>query len=218
MKINLYQTINQLESYLKGRNISFKEGIPVVPKEKLLRELPKDILPHPHHLKATDPRSSLVCNFSQDDILYLSLKELDDRIVIWKNFMGISGFDFSARNGDEEVSQDMYLYLNKLLDAYVASHGIKILPNFRIAGELSSLNVLKIYPPNSWFAVGTLGCSGNIEANSMLLRYKLMFARPKHLVIYGVLNDAYRKILEEYGVKYSVFEDFNRRSRSGKFN
>lgn len=60
--------------------------------------------------------------------------------------MGICGFDFSARNGDEKVTQDFYLYLNKLLDAYVALNGVKVLPNFRIAGELSSLNVLRIYP------------------------------------------------------------------------
>lgn len=217
MKINLYQTIERLESYIKERNISFKEGFPVIPKELLLHELPKEILPHPHHLKAAEPHNSLICHFSQDDVLYHSLKKLDERIEIWKKFKGVCGFDFSARCGDEEVSQDLYLYLNKLFDAYVALHGIKILPNFRIAGDLSSLNVLKIYPPQCWFAVGTLGCGGNVEANSMLLRYKLIFARPKCLIIYGSLKDAYRRILEEYGVKYSVFEDFNRRCRHGNF-
>lgn len=217
MKINLYQIIGQLESSLKEMNVPFKEGFPIVPKEMLLCKMPKEILPHPHHLKAAEPHNSLICNFSQDETLYLTLKELNKRIVIWKNFMGICGFDFSARAGDEDVSQDMYLYLNKLLDVYVASHEIKILPNFRIAGNLSSLNVLRIYPPNSWFAVGTLGCSGNEKFNSMLLRYKLMFARPKHLLIYGILKDIYRKILEEYGVEYSIFEDFNRRSRNGYF-
>lgn len=74
------------------------------------------------------------------------MKKLDERIDIWRNWMGICGFDFSARNGDEKVTQDFYLYLNKLLDAYVALNGVKVLPNFRIAGELSSLNVLRIYP------------------------------------------------------------------------
>ncbi|WP_308604492.1 hypothetical protein [uncultured Fibrobacter sp.] len=128
--------------------------------------------------------------------------------------MGISGFDFSARSGDEEVSQDLYLYLNKLLDAYVAMHGIKVLPNFRIAGELASLNALNVYPPKSWFIVGTIGCGGNTAFNSMLLRYKLIFARPAHLIIYGTLKEIYRQILDDFGVPYAVFEDFNKRSRN----
>lgn len=106
-----------------------------------------------------------------------------------------------------------YLYLNKLLDAYVALNGVKVLPNFRIAGELSSLNVLRIYPPNSWFAVGTLGCDRNEVLNSTLLRYKLIFARPALLIIYGKLKDVYRQILEDFGVKYIVFEDYHSRCR-----
>lgn len=214
MKINLYQTIALLETFVKKQKIPLKNGFPVIPENLILRELPNEILPHPHHLKAKNPCRTLICNFSQDDILYLTLKKLDERIKIWKNFMGISGFDFSARSGDEEVSQDLYLYLNKLLDAYVAIHGVKILPNFRIAGELASLNVLNIYPPKSWFIAGTIGCSGNVELNSMLLRYKLVFARPDHLIVYGTLKEMYRQILNDFDVSYTVFEDFNKRSRN----
>ncbi|MCI5601039.1 MAG: hypothetical protein SOZ02_01150 [Hallerella porci] len=155
MKINLYAIIASLEKTLKNKGVPFKEGFPLVPSQMLVDEIPEDILPHPNHLKAKNPSKTLICNFSQDDLLYLSLKELDKRIAIWKNFMGICGFDFSARIGDKEVSQDLYLYINKLLDSYVALNGIKILPNFRIAGSISSLNVLRIYPSKSSFAVGT---------------------------------------------------------------
>lgn len=217
MKINLYAIIAKLENHLKKCNVIFKENFPVVPSELLLNVIPMEILPHPHHLKAKNPSNTLICNFSQDDILYLSLKEIDNRIAVWKNFMGICGFDFSARVGDDEVNQDLYMYLNKLLDAYVAIHGVKVLPNFRTTGNLASLNMLRIYPPNGIFAVGTLGCGENKEFNSTLLRYKILFTRTKHLLVYGTLKDVYRKILDEYGVKFTVFEDFHRRSRKGEF-
>lgn len=217
VKINLYAAIASFEKFLKGKNVLFKNGFPVIPGESLLHEIPKEILPHPSHLKAKNPAKTLICNFSQDDILYLSLKKLNERLAIWKHFMGICGFDFSARAGDDEINQDFYIYLNKLLDAFVALHDIKILPNFRTAGSLASLNILQLYPPNGIFAVGTLGCGGNENLNSTLLRYKLLLARPKHLVIYGKLNATYRKILEEFAINYSVFEDYNRRSRKGEF-
>ena len=111
----------------------------------------------------------------------------------------------------------MYMYFNKLLDAYVALHDVKVLPNFRIAGNISSLNMLRIYPPNGFFAVGTLGCNGNEDYNSILLRTKLIFTRPKHLIIYGMLKSVYQEILNEFGVEFTVFEDFNQRSRKGEF-
>lgn len=217
MKINLYAAIADFEKFLKDKNVLFKDGFPVIPKESLLNEIPEEILPHPSRLKAKNPAKTLICNFSQDDILYLSVKRITKRLAIWKHFMGICGFDFSARAGDDDINQDFYIYLNKLLDAFVALHGVKILPNFRTAGSMASLNILRLYPPNGIFAVGTLGCGGSENINSTLLRYKLLLTRPKHLVIYGKLKDAFRKILEEFAVNYSVFEDYNRRSRKGEF-
>ena len=62
-----------------------------------------------------------------------------------------------------------------------------------------------------------LGCGGYEELNITLLRYKLFFARPKHLMIYGELKDTYREILDEFGVQYTVFEDYSKRSRKGEF-
>ncbi len=82
MKLNMYQTIASLETFLKKQHIPFKDGFPVIPENLLLRELPNEILPHPHHLKAMNPCRSLICHFSQDDVLYLTLKNLDERIAI----------------------------------------------------------------------------------------------------------------------------------------
>ena len=97
MKINLYKIISDLEKYLNDKEVVFKDGFPIIPKEQLLQEIPQEILPHPHHLKARNPSETIICNFSQDDILYLTVKEIDQRIAIWKNFKGMCGFDFSAR-------------------------------------------------------------------------------------------------------------------------
>ncbi len=217
MKIDKYTIVAELESFIKGKGVPFIDSFPVIPQEMLIREMPDEILPFPNHLKAKNSVKALLCNFSNDEIIYGTLAHLDERINIAKNFMGICGFDFSAREGDKEVNQDFYLYLNKLLDAYFALNGIKILPNFRITGELSSLKVFHIYPPKTWYAVGTLGCAnGRVAENEMLLRYKLIFARPGHLLIYGVLKEEYEKILESNETAYTVFEDYARRSRGGK--
>ena len=217
MKIDKYAIVAELEKKLKERGVPFVDGFPTVPQNMFVRDIPDEILPFPNHLKATNPARALLTNFSNDEILYTSFARIDERLEIAKNFLGMTGFDFSAREGDDEVNQDFYLYLNKLLDAYFASCGIRILPNFRITGELSSLKVFHIYPPKTWFAVGTLGCAnGHIAENETLLRYKLIFSRPGYLLVYGVLKDEYRKILVSNETPYTVFEDYARRSRGGK--
>lgn len=217
MKIDKYTIAAELEKFVKEKGVSFIEDFPAIPQDMLIREIPNEILPFPNHLKAKNPAKTLLCNFSNDEILYESLARLEDRVSIAKGFMGICGFDFSAREGDDETNQDFYLYLNKLLDAYFALNGIKVLPNFRISGKLSSLQVFHIYPPKTWYAVGTLGCAkGHIAENETLLRYKLIFARPSHLLVYGVIKEEYKKILESNGIPYTVFEDYARRSRGGK--
>lgn len=217
MKIDKYAIVAELEKKLKERGVPFVDGFPTVPQNMFVRDIPDEILPFPNHLKATNPARALLTNFSNDEILYTSFARIDERLEIAKNFLGMTGFDFSAREGDDEVNQDFYLYLNKLLDAYFASCGIRILPNFRITGELSSLKVFHIYPPKTWYAVGTLGCAkGHVAENEILLRYKLIYARPGHLLVYGVLKDEYRKILVSNETPYTVFEDYARRSRGGK--
>lgn len=217
MKIDKYAIVAELEKFIKEKGSPFIDGFPVIPQDMLIREKPNEILPFPNHLKAKNPANTLLCNFSNDEIIYGSLAHIDERLNIAKGFMGICGFDFSAREGDDEANQDFYLYLNKILDAYFALNGVKILPNFRITGELSSLKVFHIYPPKTWYAVGTLGCAkGRVAENEMLLRYKLIYARPGHLLVYGVLKDEYRKILESNETPYTVYEDYARRSRGGK--
>ena len=219
MKIDKYTLIAELENFLTKYKAPVKNGFYVVPSEKLIREFPEQILPHPNHNKAKNPAKTLICNFSNEEILYTSLKEIDERIDVWAEFMGIAGFDFSARKGDDEKNQDFYLYLNKMLDAYVAFHGIRIFPNFRTGGKTTSMNILNLYPPHSWFIAGTLGCAnGHIFENEVLLKQKLLFTRPAGLAVYGILRDEYKTILDESAIQYRVYRDFRNASRNDSRN
>lgn len=215
MKLNKYTIVAELENFLAEHKVASKNGYPVIPDDMLIKEFPEQILPHPNRNKSRNPAHTLISNFSNDEILFGSMKEIDERIKSWSNFMGISGFDFSARKGDDANNQNFYLYLNKLLGAYVAFHGIRIFPNFRIGGDIKSMRILNLYPPKSWFIAGTLGCAnGHVFENVVLLKQKLLFARPTGLAIYGVLKNEYKSILDDSGVIYSVYKDF----RSASWN
>lgn len=209
MKLDKYTIVAELENFLTKHKVPTKNGYFVVPSNMLIRKFPAEILPHPNRNKAINPTQTLISNFSNDEILFGSMKDIDERLEIWSNFMGISGFDFSARKGDDENNQNFYLYLNKLLDAYAAFHGIHIFPNFRIGGEVTSMKILNLYPPKSWFIAGTLGCAnGHVFENEVLLKQKLLFTRPGGLAIYGLLRNEYKAILDDSGVNYRVYKDF----------
>ena len=56
-----------------------------------------------------------------------------------------------------------------------------------------------------------MGCGkGRIKINEMYLRTKLILTNPDMLIYYGKLKPEYIRILEEYGVTYKVFTDFQR--------
>ena len=95
-----------------------------------------------------------------------------------------------------------------MVDAYRAVHGIKILPNFR-TGSIDTINSLSSYPVGSNFLVGTVGCSQrHLIQGGILLRAKLIYARPEKLFIYGPFKDLYRATLDELGQEYKHFDDF----------
>lgn len=129
------------------------------------------------------------------------------------NHKGFGGFDFSPRINWDVNLQRFNLLLSKLADAFLAINGVKLMPNFR-TGCLDTFEVLSIYPPNTWYSVGALGCGrGRIKINEMYLRTKLIVTNPNMLIYYGKLKPEYAHILDEYGVQYKVFADFQRLSR-----
>ncbi len=213
MQIDLASIMKSLKRELDSNGIQFTpEGYPIIPKKMLLKEIPDEILPFEHRNQCRDKRKTILCSFANDELLYRRLKSLEKDLGILKEYMGVIGFDLSPRLGEDIKQQKLNLLINQMVNAYRAIHGIKILSNFR-TGDIRTVNVLNSYPPNSWYAVGTLGCSrGHVEKNSILLRTKLIYARPERLLIYGMLRREYKEILDELGIPYNVYQDFKNRS------
>lgn len=174
----------------------------------ILKYYPDEIVPFEHRHACINKDTTVLSHFSNDELLYRRLRNLEKDISICKEYMGVIGFDLSPRLGWNLEQQKFNLLINQLVNAYRAINGIKILPNFRI-GELSTISALDSYPSNCLFAVGTLGCSkGYISINSAILRTKLLYKRPSGLLIYGKFHSEYQNILDEYGIPYKLYQDF----------
>lgn len=212
--INLFSIAANLHEKLKDAGILFNQfGYPILPPDSILNEIPEEIIPFEHRYECKDPNKTVLCHFVNDELLYTRLKFLDDDIEKLNGYMGVTGFDLSPRQGYDIHLQKFNIYLSQMVNAYRAMNGIKILPNFR-TGDLSTLDCLNSYPPKSTFAVGTLGCArGNVEANKLLLKAKILCARPKRFLIYGTLKDCYAEILNDYGIPYRVYENHQKVSR-----
>jgi hypothetical protein len=155
----------------------------------------------------------LLVSFSNDENIYKRLLSLKEDVSIYKRYLGFGGFDLSPRINWDINLQKFNIVLNMMANVFLALNGVKIMPNFR-TGCLDTMEILQCYPKNTWFTVGTLGCAqGRIKINEMYLRTKLILTNPDMLIYYGKLKPEYRKILEEFGVGYKVFADFQRVSR-----
>lgn len=174
----------------------------------ILKTEPSEIIPFVHKNQCKDKSKTVVCFFEDDIELYRRLNKLEEDIEILKEFQGVTGFDLSPRLGWDKDTQKFNILINLMVNAYRGLNGIKLLPNFRIGNE-STLHSLSSYPPNSNYAVGSLGCSKNhIETNLFYLKMKLFYARPNKLFIYGNLRKEYEAYLKDYGIEFKLFTDF----------
>ena len=215
MNINLIALANDLRLKLEAAGIPFNSsGYPIVPADMLIKELPAEIVPFGHRKSCRYPERTILCFFSKDELLYRRLRKLDEDNELCREYMGVCGFDLSPCIGYDKKLQEFNLLLNQLVNAYRIINGVKVLPNFRI-GDLDTLSSLLSYPAGTWYAAGTLGCArGWVDENIYLLKAKLLYARPGHLLIYGPLRNEYAEILKETGQDYTVFNDYQRVSRA----
>lgn len=215
--MNLFKIADELYFYLTNVGIKFTEnGYPIIPDEMILRNYPDEIIPFEHRNACINKHVTVLSHFSNDELLYRRLRNLEKDINICKEYMGVVGFDLSPRLGWNLEQQKFNLLINQLVNAYRAVNGIKILPNFRI-GELSTISVLDSYPSNCLFAAGTLGCSrGYKSINSIILRTKLLYKRPNGLLVYGKLHLEYQNVLDELDIPYRVYQDFKTNCYSRK--
>lgn len=213
--MNLFSLVTKLEAILQEQDFKFSpEGYPIIPKENLISEVPEDIEMYPlsKRHQTPHPEHTILCAYENDSELYRFLRNFKRNIEDCRKYYGVCGFDLSPRASTDESHQRFNLLLNALINAYMALNGIHILPNWR-TGNLNTLEILNIYPVNSVFAVGCLGCGKrNFKENEIILRMKLLISRPKFLIYYGSLRKRYRKILEEIGIPYRILLDYRTRS------
>ena len=214
MHLNLFAIADKLYRRLCENGIQFNQfGYPIIPPEQLVTNIPDEIIPFDRKNTCRNPERTILCFFRNDELLYPCLNRLDEDNEIFCNFMGVCGFDLSPRREHDIKLQNFNLLMNRMVDAYRAVHGVKILPNFR-TGNLSTLASLTSVPPESCFIAGTLGCSrGYVLENSTLLKAKLLYARPQHMLIYGTLRSEYAAILDEFGQSYTIFDSWQDISR-----
>ena len=212
--MNLFKLAIELEEYLRERGVEFtEEGYPVFTEDMLLKEMPEGVCPIGQTYYVKDRSKYLLVSFSNDENIYKKLISLQNDVDDYLQYKGFGGFDLSPRINWDVNLQKFNLLLSKLADAFLAVNGVKLMPNFR-TGCLDTFEVLSIYPPNTWYSVGALGCGrGRIKINEMYLRTKLVVTNPDMLIYYGKLKPEYAQILEDYGVDYKVFTDFQRLSR-----
>ena len=212
--MNLFKLAIELEEYLRKRGVEFtEEGYPIFTEDMLLKDMPEGVCPIGQTYYVKDRSKYLLVSFSNDENIYKKLISLQNDVDEYLQYKGFGGFDLSPRINWDVNLQKFNLLLSKLADAFLAVNGVKLTPNFR-AGCLDTFEVLSIYPPNTWYSVGALGCGrGRIKINEMYLRAKLVVTNPDMLIYYGKLKPEYAQILEEYGVHYKVFTDFQRLSR-----
>lgn len=211
----IYTTVDYLYTFLTRQGINFNvHGYPMIPEECILQEVPDEIVPYDHRKACKNPSRTVICYFAKDQRLYPRLDKLDEDIDKLRGYLAVGGFDLSPKREHDKSLQEFNLLINRMVDAYRAVHGIKILPNFR-TGSIDTIDALSSYPSGSSFLVGTLGCSQRyLKQGDVLLRAKLLYARPKKLFIYGPLKDCFMKTLNEFGQEYIKFSDYRSSSWS----
>jgi len=209
MNSSIYTTAEYLFTFLVKHGIKFNiHGYPVIPAECILQDTPEEIVPFDHRNACNSPSKTVICFFSKDQRLYPRLGTLDKDIGKLRRYLAVGGFDLSPRREHDPSLQEFNLLLNRMIDAYRALHDIKILPNFR-TGSIDTINSLSSYPSGSNFLVGTVGCAQrHLQQGDILLRAKLIYARPEMLFVYGPFKSLYQATLDELGQEYRHFEDF----------
>lgn len=219
--IDLFKIFAELHGFLKNSGIQFtKEGYPVFRPEFILQETPQEILPFSHRNACKEKSKTAVCFFENDKFLYRRLARLNQDLPVYKEYLGVCGFDLSPRIGWSVESQKFNIALSQMATVYLALNGVKVIPNFRIGNLEETNSSLAVYPPGSPFALGALGCSqGKVtELEMFFFQTKILYTLPSKLYFYGSLKSEYKKILLESGIPYKVFQDFRTQCFSKKEN
>lgn len=204
----------ELESQLIQAGVAFGEdGFPIPDPAMVCHRIPTGVELHTidRLCEAHDLKRTIGVSFLPDKLIYRRLEHLEEDIPLYRELMAFGGFDLSPRVSMPPTISRMNLLINMMATIRVGLSGVPLIPNFRTGG-IASVRLLSVWPKRCPYVVGTLGCArGDVEHNLAMLKAKLLIADPSELLIYGTLQDVYRRELDEQGTPYRVFAD--RRSR-----
>lgn len=209
--IDLFKIFAGLHGFLENNGIKLtKEDYPVFRPEFILQETPQEILPFSHRNACKEKSKTAVCFFENDKFLYRRIARLNQDLPVYKEYLGICGFDLSPRIGWSVESQKFNIALSQMATLYLALHGVKIIPNFRIGSLEKTISSLAVYPAGCPFVLGALGCyKRKITTDDLLyLKIKLLYARPSNIYIYGKLEQPVLEMIDDFDVPFRIFSDF----------
>ena len=212
----LYGLVQDLSLELKQRGVVFtNSGWPKLPPEAYLREEEAlritQMLPYTKKSCALNKATTAICFYETDTQLCKHVRNLNRLIREVQSFRAVCGMDFSVCLDVPSAEQNFFQLANRLLDAWMWSSGIRLIPNFR-CGRAAMTSLLTL-PQGLTYSVGALGCAKGWRMDKALhLRQKLLILQPARLLIYGRPPQAYLDILEEEGIPYTLFTDFRAQS------
>lgn len=218
---NLLLWCDEKISYLKQHDITFKNGLPVIPENSVYRDTPKHIttFPHRNSIPLEDKRNTLLCSFMPDHQLLTRLTKVDSDLIIFREYAGICGFDLSPSIYMLLPRQKFSILVNAVFNSYCALHGVKILPNARL-GEMKTFPLICSIPTKSNIISSTLGCRQKALKSYSLLQLTLIIEsiHPPVVFVYGNIlgSEANYLFLANHKFKIIVFPDVRSSQRNGK--
>jgi len=190
--INFFRMAEILQDTLMSREVPFYDtGFPDLRGFEFLKRVQESVkvLPLSRASTARDPSRTILCAYELDSLLYRHANLIPKRLPVWRNFQALCGFDFSPCQSDPLEEQFAMLLLNTLINGYLLTEGVKVIPSLR-TGSIETILALQSYPSGICYSVGALGCQNGTPRipSRRLLQTKLKLKSPSQLLIYGRLN------------------------------
>lgn len=129
--------------------------------------------------------------------------------------------DFSLYLDMPRIMQIWNVYRSRAVGYYLTTLGHNVIPNVRWTDEESYKFAFDGLYEGQIVAVGTLGCSKNVEDKAMLVNgFVEMIKRikPKLVIIYGPICKELNYIIEKYNVKIKQFDSETTKFFGGNTN
>lgn len=199
----------KLTDKLKCRGVAFNDdGFPVFSMNSFADEEPSFICPWQHR-NYYRPLDTALSFFMPDNLIYPRFEKIADEVDEFGKFKSVISMDLSvSRNMPLEV-QKFNMLMNALYTTYLASEGIKIIPSLR-CGDEKTIDYLLPYKDAPLVALGLHGCKGMSFADydEFIFRCEMIILQPRKLLLYGKPTKAEKEILDDIGIPYRVYPDF----------